>query len=168
VFVSFAVPARLLPSLREDRSRGALRVRAVPAGSEESAATGTVTFFDNAIDPATDTIRLKATFPNRDGRLWPGAFVDVTLERSIQQDAVVIPNAAVQASQAGQMVFVVQADDTVEARPVTIGWTEGTESVIDTGLAAGETVVTDGHLRLTPGAKVAAQAATAPREDERR
>ena len=160
VHVSFAVPARMLPSLQADRAKGALRVQAAPAGATDQMANGTVTFFDNAIDPTTDTIRLKATFANRDRRLWPGAFVDVTLERSVDQNALVVPNAAVQASQSGQMVYVVSGG-TAEARPVTIAWTEGNESVIATGLKPGETVVTDGQLRLTPGAKVTAQAQTA-------
>lgn len=160
VHVSFAVPARMLPSLQADRARGALRVQAAPAGATDQVATGTVTFFDNAIDPTTDTIRLKATFANRDRRLWPGAFVDVTLERSVDPNALVVPNAAVQASQSGQMVYVVSGG-TAEARPVTVAWTEGDESVIASGLKAGETVVTDGQLRLTPGAKVTTQAETA-------
>ncbi len=154
VSVSFAVPARLLPELRSDRARGALEVQAMPAGSTGEPAVGTVTFFDNAIDRATDTIRLKATFQNTDHRLWPGAFVDVALQRSVDPHAIVVPNAAVQASQDGQMVFVVKPDSTVEVRPVTIGWTEGDESVVTAGLSAGETVVTDGQLRLTPGATV--------------
>ena len=160
VHVSFAVPARMLPSLQADRAKGALKVRAAPAGVTDHVATGSVTFFDNAIDSTTDTIRLKATFPNRDRRLWPGAFVDVTLERSVDPNALVVPNAAVQASQSGQMVYVVNGD-TAEARPVTVAWTEGNESVIASGLKAGETVVTDGQLRLIPGAKVTAQAQTA-------
>jgi multidrug efflux system membrane fusion protein len=160
VHVSFAVPARMLPSLQADRARGALRVHAAPSGSNEEPASGTVTFFDNAVDPATDTIRLKATFPNRDRRLWPGAFVDVTLERSVDPNAIVVPNAAVQSSQDGQMVYVVRPDHTVEPRTVTIGWTEGDESVIASGLKAGETVVTDGQLRLTPGAAITTPSAT--------
>jgi multidrug efflux system membrane fusion protein len=161
VFVSFAVPARLLPSLRADRARGALGVRAAPSGSAEAIGAGTVTFFDNAIDPTTDTIRLKASFANGDGRLWPGAFVDVTLERSVDPNALVVPNAAIQASQDGQMVYVVRPDQTVDARTVTVAWTEGDESVIASGLSAGEIVVTDGQLRLVPGAAVTSQS-TAP------
>jgi multidrug efflux system membrane fusion protein len=160
--VSFAVPARLLPTLRRRSGQASLPVLAAPAGSQEAPATGTVSFFDNAVDPATDTIRVKATFPNRDGLLWPGAFVDVTLQQSIEPNAVVVPNAAVQASQAGQMVFVVKADQTVEVRPVTVGWTDGGDSVIATGLTAGEVVVTDGHLRLTPGARVDVSSDTQP------
>lgn len=159
-YVSFAVPARLLPELRRDQARGALRVLAAPAGSAEAVASGTLSFVDNAVDPATDTIRLKAAFDNRDRRLWPGAFVDVTLQLSIDPKAIVVPNASVQASQQGQYVYVVKADDTVELRPVAVAWTTGDDVVIRSGLAPGETVVTDGQLRLTPGARVAAKPAS--------
>jgi len=154
VFVSFAVPARLLHQLQQDRARGSLRVSAAPAGSAEAAVTGTVSFLDNMVDTATDTIRLKASFPNTNRRLWPGAFVEVTLRLSETPRAVVVPNAAVQASQQGQMVYLVKADQTVEARPITVGWTEGDETVVTGGLAAGDVVVTDGQLRLTPGARI--------------
>jgi multidrug efflux system membrane fusion protein len=153
-FVSFAVPARLLTGLRRDQSRGSLRVLAAPSGSAEAAVTGTLSFVDNAIDPATDTIRLKASFDNRDRRLWPGAFVDVTLRLSVEPKAIVVPNASVQASQRGQYVYVVKADDTVEMRTVELAWTAGDDVVVRAGLAPGETVVTDGQLRLTPGARV--------------
>ncbi|MEO7190172.1 MAG: efflux RND transporter periplasmic adaptor subunit [Vicinamibacterales bacterium] len=152
VFVSFAVPARLLAQLQHER--GKLHVEASPAGGAERGAEGTVSFLDNSVDRATDTIRLKATFPNRDRRLWPGAFVDVTLRLAETPQALVIPNAAVQASQQGQLVYVVKSDRTVEARPITVGWTEGDETVVARGLSADETVVTDGQLRLTPGARV--------------
>jgi multidrug efflux system membrane fusion protein len=154
VFVSFAVPARLLGQLQQDRARGSLRVSAAPAGSDEAAVTGTVSFLDNMVDSATDTIRLKASFPNTNRRLWPGAFVEVTLRLSETPRAIVVPNAAVQASQQGQMVYLVKADQTVEVRPITVGWTEGDETVVSSGLAAGDIVVTDGQLRLTPGARI--------------
>jgi membrane fusion protein, multidrug efflux system len=154
VYVSFAVPARLLEQIRNERDHRGLKVLAAPAGSTGTPLSGTVTFLDNAVDAATDTIRLKATFPNRDRRLWPGAFVEVTLQLTEDPKAIVVPNAAVQASQRGQIVYVVKPDQTVEARPITIGWTEGAETVIAKGLTAGETIVTDGQLRLTPGARV--------------
>lgn len=157
-FVSFAVPARLLPQLRRDESRGSLRVLAAPAGSAESMMTGSLSFIDNVVDRASDTIRLKATFPNRDRTLWPGAFVDVTLQLSVEPRALVVPNASVQASQQGQYVYVVKSDQTVELRPVTVAWTAGNDVVIQTGVTPGETVVTDGQLRLTPGARVSVRA----------
>jgi multidrug efflux system membrane fusion protein len=154
VFVSFAVPARLLDQVRGERAHQGLHVLAAPAGTSDAAASGTVTFLDNAVDVTTDTIRMKASFPNKDRRLWPGAFVDVTLRLSENPKALVVPNAAVQASQQGQLIYVVKADQTVEARPVKVAWTEGNETVIASGVSAGETIVTDGQLRLTPGAKV--------------
>jgi len=157
-FVSFSVPARMLPRLRRGDTQRALGVEASPAGAADGASTGTVTFIDNSVDPATDTIRLKATFPNTDRRLWPGAFVDVTLQLSVDQHAKVIPAKAVQPSQQGEFVFVVRPDQTVETRPVKVAWTEGDEAVIETGLNAGETVVTDGQLRLTPGARITVKA----------
>jgi membrane fusion protein, multidrug efflux system len=157
-FVSFSVPARLLPRLRKGDSQRALSVEAAPAGGTDGASTGTVTFIDNAVDQSTDTIRLKATFPNNDRRLWPGAFVDVTLQLSVDQQATVIPSKAVQPSQQGEFVFVVRADQTVEARAVKVAWTDGDEAVIESGVKAGETVVTDGQLRLTPGARVTIKA----------
>jgi multidrug efflux system membrane fusion protein len=160
-YVSFAVPARLLPQLRRDQAPGALSVLAAPAGSADEAVTGSLSFVDNAVDQATDTIRLKATFPNRDRRLWPGAFVDVTLQLSVEPNAIVVPNAAVQASQQGQYVYVIKPDSTAEVRPVTVAWQAGNDVVIRTGLVPGETVVTDGQLRLTPGIRVTTQSAGA-------
>ena len=129
---------------------------APPSGSVPS--RGRVTFIDNAVDQTTDTIRLKATFENTDQRLWPGAFVEVTLRLSVQPHAIVVPNVAIQPGQKGSFVYVVKADQTVEQRAVTIAWTDGDDVVIQTGLRAGETVVTDGQLRLTPGARVSIKA----------
>jgi multidrug efflux system membrane fusion protein len=158
-FVTFAVPARLLPQLSGDRAQAVLKVQAAPAGSSEPPAAGTVSFVDNAVDQATDTIRLKATFPNRDRRLWAGAFVDVTLQLAQMPRAVVVPNASVQASQQGQYVYVLKADSTVEMRPVKVAWINQGDTVIESGVRAGETVVTDGQLRLTPGARVSVKSA---------
>jgi multidrug efflux system membrane fusion protein len=159
-FVSFAVPARLVPQIREELARGRLTVRATPTGNSDAPETGTVSFVDNAVDQATDTIRLKATFPNANRRLWPGAFADVILQLSVEPHAIVIPDAAVQASQQGNFVYVMKADHTVEVRPVTIAWTDAGESVVQNGVRPGEVVVTDGQLRLTPGAHVTVKSPT--------
>jgi multidrug efflux system membrane fusion protein len=161
VFVSFAVPARLLPQLREASTKGALEAEAVPSGSADRPSAGRVTFIDNAVDRATDTIRLKATFANDTRRLWPGAFVDVSLQLAVDTHALVVPSAAVQPSQQGTFVYVVKADQTVESRPVKVLRIEGPETVLDNGVKAGEMVVTDGHLRLVPGSRV-----TVKRADE--
>jgi multidrug efflux system membrane fusion protein len=114
-----------------------------------------VSFIDNAVDPGSDTVRLKATFANRDLRLWPGEFVDVTLRLSIEPRAVVVPEAAVMPGQQGAFIYVVKSDQTVEARPVTVAWTAGDLTVIESGVTPGEDVVIDGQSRLTPGARIA-------------
>ena len=113
-----------------------------------------MTFIDNAVDNTTGTIKLKATFENPDNRLWPGQFVNVALTLTTQPNAVVVPSQAVQTGQVGQYVFVVKQDMTAEYRPVVAGNNITGETVIQKGLAAGETLVTDGQLRLVPGMKV--------------
>ena len=128
--------------------------QAAPSGPRQASFVkegGVVSFIDNAVDPTTGTIKLKGTFDNADHALWPGLFVQVTLVLGNDPTAVVVPAAAVQASQAGQYVFVVNADRTVEMRTVKIARQQGEEMVIAQGLKGGEEVVTDGHLRLNPG-----------------
>jgi multidrug efflux system membrane fusion protein len=115
---------------------------------------GELTFVDNAVDPATGTIKLKGTFLNKDRRLWPGQFVDVVLTLTTQTNAITVPTQAVQTSQSGQYVFVVKADNTADLRPVTVSSTFGGESVVSSGLQPGERVVVEGALRLTKGTKV--------------
>ena len=155
IYVAFSVPGKLLDSIRRLQRTAPLRVRASLPGAEgAAAANGRLTFIDNSVDATTGPIKLKATFDNADNRLWPGQFVDATLFLSVDANAVVVPSLAVQAGQEGSYVFVVDADSKVEMRPVSVARTEGNESVIATGLKAGEIVVTDGHLRLTPGARV--------------
>jgi len=121
-----------------------------PAISE----AGRVTFIDNAVDPTTGTIRLKGTFDNSDHALWPGQFLQITLDLTTEQGAIVVPAGAVNPSQSGQFVYVVKPDRSVEVRNVTILRQQGEEIVIAQGLQAGEEVVTEGQLRLTPGAKI--------------
>jgi multidrug efflux system membrane fusion protein len=166
IYVGFAVPEQVLPQVRA-RAGARLRVEATPpqqgpSGVEQKAsgaippgaAAGVLTFVDNAVDSTTGTIRLKATFANKDEALWPGQFVDVVLTLGEREDAIVAPAEAVQRGQNGDYVFVVKADQTVESRPVTVSRTDAREAVIDKGLTAGETVVTDGQLRLQQGSKV--------------
>jgi multidrug efflux system membrane fusion protein len=135
------------------RAAGTLRVEARPR-DQATAARGELTFINNTVDVATGTIQLKATFPNSDGALWPGQFVDVTVTLTEEADAVVVPAAAIQTGQRGTYVFVVKPDLTVESRSVAVDRTIGREAVIARGVAPGERVVTDGQLRLSPGAKV--------------
>lgn len=152
IYVSFSVPQQHLPAIKKYRAQGSLKVDAAIDGGQRTVA-GAVTFMNNTVDPTTGTIQLKAAFPNADNALWPGQFVDVALTLTTQM-ATVVPAQAVQAGQRGPFVFVVKPDLTVEARPVTPGRRLARELVIDEGLAAGERVVTDGQLRLVPGARV--------------
>jgi multidrug efflux system membrane fusion protein len=154
IYVSFSVPEQYLPDVKKYLAAGSIRVEAFPRGQDDSPATGTLTFVNNTVDPATGTIQLKATFPNSRGLLWPGQFVTVILTLTVQPDRVVVPSQAVQTSQQGQYVYVVRSDSTVESRPITVDRTFGVETVVAKGIATGEKVVTDGQLRLAPGVRV--------------
>jgi multidrug efflux system membrane fusion protein len=152
IYVSFSVPERQLTEIRRFLAQGRVPVEVSLDGGRRRA-VGALTFVNNTADPSTGTIQLKGTFPNDDKALWPGQFVDVVLTLATEQ-AVVVPAQAVQAGQQGAFVFVVKPDLTVESRPVRVGRRLGIEVVIEQGLSGGERVVTDGHLRLTPGARV--------------
>jgi membrane fusion protein, multidrug efflux system len=154
IYVSFAVPQRDLPHIREAMASAPLATSVTIPGDERGPLTGKLTFIDNAVDTTTGTIQLRATFDNEDTRLWPGQFVNVTMTLRVEQAAIVVPDAAVQRGQAGAYLFVVRSDSTVEMRPVTIGRSLGGETVVDKGLAAGESVVVEGQLRLAPGMRV--------------
>jgi multidrug efflux system membrane fusion protein len=138
---------------------------AVPPQAPE---IGVVTFIDNTVDSATGSIRLKGTFPNGDRQLWPGAFVQVTLNLTTDPDALVVPATAVQASQDGQYVYVVKPDRTVEMRTVKVERQQNGQAIVADGVTAGEIVVTDGQLRLTPGARIAERDATPGRGERGR
>ncbi len=154
IYVTFSVPEQHLPRVKEYMAKAPLRVEAVPNGNGHPPVTGVLTFVDNAIDQSTGMITLKATFDNPEGALWPGQFLNVSLTLTLDKGVVVVPSPAVQTGQSGQYVYVVKDDLTVELRPVKVGRTRGEESIIAEGLKAGERVVTDGQLRLAPGAKV--------------
>jgi len=153
ISVAFSIPEARLTELRRYMARGSLIVAATPQGSDVSS-NGRITFIDNSVDQNTGTIRVKGTFPNQDGRLWPGQFVNVVVTLTTDRAAIVVPSVAVQAGQQGSYVFAVKQDQTVEMRPVTVSRIRGTESVIESGVTPGETVVTDGHLRLVPGGRI--------------
>jgi multidrug efflux system membrane fusion protein len=155
IYVTFAVPEAQLGSVKRFMAVGKLPVRARPQDEGGEEEIGTLSFVDNAVDMTTGTIRLKGTFPNTDHALWPGQFVRVTLRLTTQRDAVVVPNEAVQTGQSGSFVYVVKGDRTVESRPVTPGARVDQDVVVDRGLEVGETVVTEGQLRLAPGSRVA-------------
>jgi multidrug efflux system membrane fusion protein len=154
VYVTFAVPAVHLATIKQHKASGSLVVIATPQDGDAQPVTGALTFIDNAVDMTTDTIKLKATFANADRRLWPGQFARVTLRLAMLPHAIVVPDQAVQTGQDGQYVFVVKPDSTVEQRPVTSGQHVDQELVIDKGLQPGEIVVTEGQLRLEQGARV--------------
>ncbi len=154
IYSSFALPEQELSEVRRYLAAGTLKVEAAIPQDPGPPAAGAVSFVDNAVDRSTGTIRLKATFPNHDRRLWPGQFVNVVLTLTDQKDALVVPSEAVQTGQQGLFVWVVKPDQTVESRPVAVARARGSESVIAKGVAAGEIVVTDGHLRLVPGGRV--------------
>lgn len=152
--VEFAVPEQYLPEIRREMREKALPAAATFQGIKVPPPQGTLTFVDNSVDQTTGTILLKATFQNEEGVLWPGQFVSVTLTLSELTHVVVVPSQAVQTGQEGPFVYVVKADRKAEERPVTAGLTYQGETVIEKGVNAGETVVTDGQLRLTSGVTV--------------
>jgi multidrug efflux system membrane fusion protein len=154
IYVAFSVAEQHLAAIKQYQTQGVLKVEVAPdGGGTGRRIPGTVTFVNNTVDPTTGTIQLKATLPNADNALWPGQFVEVSLTLTTQ-DATVVPAQAVQAGQRGSFVFVVKPDLTVESRPVKAGRRLATELIIQDGLKSGERVVTDGHLRLVPGARV--------------
>jgi len=154
IYVNFSVPEQQLVAVRGYMSSGPLAVDALAPGSDRSAATGTLVFVDNAVDPSTGTIKLRARFQNGENALWPGQFVNVRIKLYDQKDALVVPSKSVQTGPNGQYVFVVKPDMTAELRKVTVERTDGDDAIIATGLQKGEQVVTQGQLRIGAGAKV--------------
>jgi len=158
LYEDFSVPEQYLSVIKKYMAGGRLQIEATPYG-DTAAEVGYLTFVDNTVDNTTGTIKLKGTFANTDHRLWPGQFSTVSLRLSEEENATVVPTQAVQTGQSGDFVFVIKPDQTAESRPVKVARTLGTESVIAKGIEPGETVVTDGQLRLIPGIKVQIKAA---------
>jgi membrane fusion protein, multidrug efflux system len=154
IYVTFAVPEQNLPEIKKHMMAGALKTEAVIPGDEKPREQGVLTFVDNAVDAGTGTIKLKGTFENKERRLWPGQFVNVVMTLTTRLNAILVPSQAIQTGQEGQYVFVVKPDRTVESRAVAVGQSLDNLTVVAKGLQPGETVVTDGHLRLVPGGKV--------------
>ena len=161
IYVTFSVPEARLADIRRYMAQGTLQVEARGQDGTD-ADTGQLTFVDNNVDTTTGTIKLKGTFQNASRKLWPGEYVNVKLRMSMQQNALVLPNQAVQTGQDGTYVYVVKDDRTVEMRPVTTGLRVDQDMVIDKGVQAGETVVTEGQLRLAPGSRVQMSGANGP------
>jgi membrane fusion protein, multidrug efflux system len=153
ISVTFSIPESRLPELKRHMARGSLQVTATPP-NDDVPAVGRIAFVDNAVDQNTGTIRIKGTFPNEQRNLWPGQYVNVVVTLATEEGAVVVPTVAVQAGQQGPYVFAVKADKTVEMRPVTVARTRGDETIVASGVQPGETVVTDGHLRLVAGSRI--------------
>ncbi len=162
IYVSFSVPERYLEDIHGYAAAGPLVVEARFPHGDDTVERGALTFIDNQVDRTTGMIKLRGTFANEDRRMWPGQYVDASLILTTRPDAIVAPTKAVQAGPEGQFVFVVKPDQTVEMREVHVGEALDGLSVIDSGLKAGEQVVTDGQLRLTPGARVKILADEAP------
>jgi multidrug efflux system membrane fusion protein len=152
IYVTFGVPQQYLASLARYRATGALKVSVVPPGLDEKPEEGELTFMDNTVDASTGTLKLKGTFPNPNHRLWPGQFATVTVTLAAPE-VTTIASSAIQTSQSGQHVFVVK-DKIAELRPVLVERTHENDAVISKGLAAGETVVVEGQLRVLPGRPV--------------
>jgi multidrug efflux system membrane fusion protein len=158
IYVSFSVPEQQLAEIRRYLAAGPLEVAVSTSDDRHAPLTsGRLAFIDNAVDATTGTIKLRATFENRDLALWPGQFVTASLKLYDQTDAIVLPAAALQTGPQGEYVFVVRPDDTVEVRKVEVLRTDGDRAVIGKGVAAGEKVVRLGQLRLAPGVRVRLQ-----------
>ena len=154
VYVDFSLPEQSLAEVRRYMAERKLAVEVAIPGEQGDAEHGELSFVDNSVDAKTGTIELKGLFANDTERLWPGQFVDATLVLDERPNTILIPSQAVQTGQEGSYVYVVDSGMKVETRPIVIGDAMDGETVIERGLKAGETVVTDGQLRLLPGSKV--------------
>jgi membrane fusion protein, multidrug efflux system len=154
VYVDFSLPEQQLAEVRSAMSERKLEVQVSIPGQQGPLESGELAFIDNTVDPKTGTIELKGLFTNDGERLWPGQFVDATLILSERPNAILVPSQAVQTGQDGSYVFVVDRGMKVATRPIVVGTSSDGETVIERGLKAGDTVVTDGQLRLVPGARV--------------
>ena len=157
VYVSFTVPQKVLPEIRKALAAESATIEATIPGDQKRA-TGQVTMIENSVDPATGMVTIRATMPNKDELLWPGTLVTTELTLRVEPQAVVVPSTAVQVSQVGNFVFVIN-DEIAKMQPVKVERTVGDQSVIGSGLNGGETVVTDGQLQLSNGARVNARKA---------
>jgi membrane fusion protein, multidrug efflux system len=154
IYVQFSVPEQQLTEVRRLMHQGPLDVDASPRNSGAAPDHGVLTFIENTVDTSTGTIDMKARFDNASKRLWPGQFVDVVMRLGVQKDAIVVPSSSVLDGQNGPYAFIVGAGNKAELRLVTVARHIGDEVVVTKGLKPGERVVTDGQVRLSPGALV--------------
>jgi multidrug efflux system membrane fusion protein len=166
IYVSFRVAELHLPAIKREMATHPLDI-AAKIGNDSDAIHGNLSFIDNTVDPDSHLIHLRATFPNKDERLWPGQYVDVVLTIAQDPNSVVVPSQAVQTGQNNQFVYVVKSDQTVEARPVKVKRTMNNETVVEQ-VQPGEVVVTDGQLRLVPGARVLVKDSSQPSKPQSR
>jgi multidrug efflux system membrane fusion protein len=160
----FTLPEQNLQSiLNVGGAKGGLKVIALDRGNTTTLDEGTLAVVDNEIDPATGTIKLKATFPNNDLKLWPGKFVNARLVLTTRKGATVVPTSVVQRGPQGTYAYVIKPDKTAEMRPIKTGETEGNFVLVENGLMPGEDVVVDGQYKLQPGARVEA---TSPQQQQ--
>lgn len=163
IYISFTLPEQYLNQIRQCLSNGTLNVRALIGGEKTEAVMEKVTFLESNVNTQAGTITLRATAKNLDKKLFPGQFLDVIATMPPDGQTVVVPEAAVQPSQNGNAVYVVKPDNTVEFREVDLKRTYAGMAALAKGVKAGETVVTDGHMQLTPGASVLVQTRPAHR-----
>lgn len=152
IYAMFAVPERYLPEIK--KYSGSLKVSAILPDTTAPLALGKVSFIDNAVDRTTGTIAMKAEFANAERKLWPGQYVNINLQLTTDLNATVVPTQALQNGQQGVYVFVVKPDNTVEQRVLELGPAIEGVTMVRKGVSPGETVVTDGQVRIVPGAKV--------------
>jgi multidrug efflux system membrane fusion protein len=154
IYVSFAVPEQNLSEVRQYLAQGPVTVEVVPPEPQQPRPRGRLIFVDNAVDPSTGTIRLRALFDNADAALWPGQFVNVSIRLYEQADALVVPSTAVQTGPDGQYVYVIGDDMTADIRRIAVQRTDGERAIVAKGLVKDELVVTRGQLRLGPKTRV--------------
>jgi multidrug efflux system membrane fusion protein len=154
ISVVFTLPQQDLLQINQAFAKGPLKVTALDSNQAGSLAEGTLAVVDNEIDTTTGTVRLKATFPNQDLKLWPGQFVNSRLLVSVRHDGLVVPASVVQRGPNGSYAYVITQNKTAEMRPVQVGQIDGGQALIDSGLQEGEQVVVDGQYKLQPGAPV--------------
>lgn len=155
ISVVFTLPEQNLQEiLNQGGANGGLKVLALDRGNTSTLDEGALAVVDNEIDPTTGTLKLKATFPNNELKLWPGKFVNARLILTTRKDATVIPSSVVQRGPQGTYAYLIKPDKTVEMRPIKVAQTEGNLALVDEGLKPGEQVVVDGQYKLQPGAHV--------------
>jgi multidrug efflux system membrane fusion protein len=159
IYLTFSVPESVLEQVRRYSSTRKLAVFAYPKGQTTSPPEGYLSFIDNGVDTTTGTVKLKATFTNKDRRLWPGEFADTVLQLAVAKNAIVVQTRAVQTGQQGEYVYVVTPESTAESRPVKTAGTYQDLTVVSAGVQAGERVIVGGHLRVAPNSKVVVQGA---------